>query len=93
MGFAFLAVFTGEGTGRPPGDRKRRQVKANTEPNGKMTKGELEKLLTAFRLNVKAAKTSIVSLGERLKAEFECNLIPPTHPMVIRSGKRNIRHY
>jgi hypothetical protein len=49
-------------------------VKANTEPNGKMTKGDLEKLLTAFRLNVKAARTSIINLGAKLKAEFEVQL-------------------
>jgi len=39
-----------------------------------MTKGELENLLRAFRLNAKAAKTSIVNLGAKLKAEFEVQL-------------------
>src|SRR6266567_4659591 len=36
--------------------------KANELTNGKMTKGELDNLLRAFRLNTKAAKTSIVNI-------------------------------
>jgi len=42
--------------------------------NGKMTKSELENLLRAFRLNAKAANTSVVNLGAKLKAEFEVEL-------------------
>jgi len=49
-------------------------VKAKTEPNGKMTKSELENLLRAIKLNAKAAKTSVVNLGAQLKAEFEVQL-------------------
>jgi hypothetical protein len=49
-------------------------MRGEPEPNGKMTKGELENLLRAFRLNARAAKTSIVNLGAKLKAEFEVQL-------------------
>jgi hypothetical protein len=49
-------------------------MKAKPESNGKMTKSELENLLRAFRLNAKAAKTSILNLGAKLKAEFEVQL-------------------
>jgi hypothetical protein len=46
----------------------------SSEPNGKMTKTELAYLLRALRANAKAAKTSIVNLGAKLKAEFEVQL-------------------
>lgn len=45
-----------------------------SDSTGKMTKGELENLLKAFRLNAKAAKASIINLGANLKAEFEAQL-------------------
>jgi hypothetical protein len=83
MGLPFLAVVTGEGADRMRGE---------PEPNGKMTKGELENLLRAFRLNAKAAKTSVVNLGAKLKAEFDVQLNTTYPPMVIQSGTKNIRH-
>ncbi len=49
-------------------------MKVKFEPNGKMTKGELDSIARALRANVKAAKATIVALGPKLKAEFEVQL-------------------